>query len=68
MEEKASELFKVGEWNYCVQEVDARTGIRTVTIHRHGWKRPYAFKARNLYQPNEEIIEDEKVEEKIGRD
>jgi len=60
---RASEAFKAGEWNYCVQEVDVRTGIRTVTILKHKWRRPHSFKVRRLYQPDEEIVEDEEFEE-----
>jgi len=60
---KTSDLFKGGFWNYCFQEWDAQTGLCTILIHKHGWKRRYKFKVRRLYQPDEEIVEDEEFKE-----
>jgi len=59
---KASECYKRGEWNEAKIEMLA-DNICDVIIYRQGWKKPYRFKARNIYQANEEILEDDLLEE-----
>ena len=62
---KASKLFKQGKWNYCQQELDCTTGIRTITFIKHGDKKRHKFKVKNLGKPNEKIVEDEEVADDV---
>lgn len=59
---KASKLYKTKPVNVVNQEWHS-DGSATVTIYKEGWKRAYKFKARRLYEANEEILEDEDVKE-----
>jgi hypothetical protein len=59
---KASEYFKKGVVNY-VSQKHHEDGSITVTIYKQGWKKSYKFKVKNLYQANEQILEDEEIKE-----
>ena len=63
--EYASEKFHKGDFNYCNVRIDSETKTATVTIYRHGWKKAYKFKAKNLYSDKEKVIYDEKVKENV---
>jgi len=58
---KASERYRLGDWNYCCQETDQQ-GVTTVTFQRHGERRGYSFKAMHFNTEKEQIVEDEEVE------
>jgi len=55
---KASEWLKNKPINVMQQEWH-EDGTVSVTIFVEGWKRGYKFKARRLYEEDEEILEDE---------
>jgi len=59
---KASECFKT-EWLNYIHFENHPDGAVTVTIHKRGWEKPCKFKARNLNQEGEEILEDEEIKE-----
>lgn len=58
---KASERFKNKAVNIVNQKWSA-DGVVEVIIYKHGWKKAYKFKAKKLYEKDEEILEDEEVE------
>jgi hypothetical protein len=59
---KASEYFK----KHVVNSIEYNwnpDGSVTISIYKQGWRRSYKFTVRNLYKPNEQVLEDEDVEE-----
>jgi len=61
---KVSKAIKLGEFNYLSHEVDMATGVEVIRIRKHGWRRSYVLKGKNLLMPDMEIEEDEEVKEK----
>jgi len=59
---KASACYKRGEFNDAIIELD-RNDVYHILIHKQGWKKHYRFKARNLNERDEEILEDDLIEE-----
>lgn len=58
---KASEHYKTKPVNN-VNQTWHKDGTVTIRIYKVGWKKAYKFKARNLHEPHEQILEDEEVE------
>jgi len=58
--EFASQRYKAGRWNYANIRRD-REGIATYEFCSIRDPRIFRFKAKNLYTPEEEILEDEEV-------
>jgi len=61
---KASEYYKTKPVNVVNQEWHP-DGSVTIRIYKEGWKRTYTFKARKLYEKDEEILEDEDLMEEV---
>jgi len=59
---KASEYYKSKPVNV-VNQVWHKDGTVDVTIFKHGWKKGHAFKAKSLYKPDEQILDDEEIKE-----
>jgi len=59
---KASEYYKTKPVNV-VNQVWHKDGTVDITIYKHGWNKPHAFKAKSLDKPDEEILNDEEVTE-----
>jgi len=62
MRRKASQIFRRGEFNYA--EYRSKGDVTTIYIYKHGWKRKYYFKVKDLGKKSEKIIEDQDVLEK----
>jgi len=60
---KASELFKKGEYNYA--NFITKGSITTISIYKHGWKRPHKFKVKDFIKGKWDIVEDEDI---LGED
>ncbi len=61
---KASEHYRRGRINVINQRWNP-DGTVEVVIYRHGWNKPYKFKAKDLGFAEEKILEDEEVKEKV---
>ena len=61
MTQEGLERLKTGNFNVMNQEWQD-DGSVIITLSKHGEKKVYKFKVKDLYKPTEEVLEEEVIE------